>query len=334
MKNLFLLILIVSALTTGWIASRLYYLPKNPKSSVIKVRPRPYDKYTIEGLSVKNILPSKIEIGETIKDEPEFTSSLFSFSFNPTLEGKNVKRVTGLINIPKGKGPFPVIVMFRGYVDQKIYKTGDGTRRAAEFFAKNGFITIAPDFLGYGGSDKEAENIFESRFQTYITALVLLKTLESNQVTNLPINQQTIYIWGHSNGGQIALTILEITGKNYPTVLWAPVSKPFPYSILYYTDASEDRGKLIRHELAAFEETYDVELYSLTNYLDKIKTPLQIHQGTADDAVPVDWTNKLVKELSDLNLDLDYFTYKGADHNLNPSWNLVIARNLEFFLTN
>lgn len=338
--RLFVSLLVIAALSTGWITSRLYYLPKNPQSPVVAIRPRPLDKYTFKALSQKEIVPSAIEIGEMVKEDSLFTSHLFSFSLDPTLEGKSQKKVTGLINTPAGDGPFPVIVMFRGYVDQKIYNTGDGTRRAGEFFAKNGFVTIAPDFLGYAGSDKEAENIFESRFQTYTTALALLKTLEGNLVTNLPINKDAISIWGHSNGGQVALTILEITASNYPTVLWAPVSKPFPYSILYYTDESEDRGKLIRRELAAFEETYDVELYSLVNYLDKIKAPLQIHQGTADDAVPVDWTNKLVEELSDLNLDrvtafgVDYYKYSGADHNLNPSWDLVVSRSLQFFLKN
>ena len=324
-QSLFYFLMAIAALAAGWTASRLYYLPKAPESPVVALKPRPLDKYTFEALSQKEIVPAEIQIGETVKEDTEFTSHLFSFSLVPALEGKTEKKVTGLINIPTGKGPFPIIVMFRGYVDQEIYKTGDGTRRAGEFFAKNGFITIAPDFLGYGGSDPEAENIFESRFQTYNTALVLLQSLTSIRL----YDHTTPLLWGHSNGGQIALTVLEITGKDYPTVLWAPVSKPFPYSVLYYTDESEDRGKLIRRELAAFEETYDVELYSLTNYLDRIKAPLQIHQGTADDAIPIEWTDKLAK-----TLEADYFKYPGTDHNLNPSWDTAVARSLNFFLTN
>src|SRR3990167_4646349 len=320
------LIVIFSGIT-GWLLSRYYYLPKTPESPVVQIKPRPYDKYAIETLSKKEILPSEIEIGETLKKDPAFTSYLFSFFLDPTLEGKEEKKVTGLINVPSGNGPFPLIVMFRGYVDQEIYKIGDGTRRAAEFFAKNGFITIAPDFLGYAGSDKEAGNIFESRFQTYTTALVLLKSLPSIS----PYDQTTPLLWGHSNGGQIALTVLEITGEDYPTVLWAPVSKPFPYSILYYTDESEDKGKLIRRELAAFEETYDVELYSLTNYLDKINAPIQIHQGTNDDAVPVDWSDTLIKNLENLEKEVEYFKYPRTDHNLNPSWNAAVTNSLNFF---
>ena len=72
-------------------------------------------------------------------------------------------------------------------------------------------------------------------------------------------DEENIFFWGHSNGGQVALTILEITGKDYPTTLWAPVTKPFPYSILYYTDESEDKGKYIRRELSRFENLYNTD---------------------------------------------------------------------------
>ena len=300
------------------------------KSSISLVKSKPLEKYTIENLAEAQVQEGKIVKKEVTEEKASFTSYLFSFEFNPSLEGKEIKKTTGQVNIPAENGIFPIVVMLRGYVDQEIYKTGDGTKRSAEFFAKNGFITIAPDFLGYAGSNKEAENIFEARFQTYVAVLSLLKSLDQLDTWD----SKNIFIWGHSNGGQIALIILEITGKNYPTTLWAPVSKPFPYSILYYTDESKDRGKLIRRELAKFEEAYDVELYSLDNFLDKIAAPLQIHQGTADDAVPIEWSNELKEKLEDKELDVIYYTYPGAGHDLRPSWNTVVSRDVSFFNKN
>ena len=312
-KIIYYLLIPIVFITVGWFANTAWHLPKG-SNPIAKIKPRPLEKYSIENLSQSRFKPSEIKI----EDE-----HLFSFIADN-------KKVTGCIDIPDGNGPFPVIVMFRGYVDQKEYKTCDGTKRAGEYFAKNGFITIAPDFLGYGGSDPEAGNIFESRFQTYTTALMLLNSVEN--LNNW--DHKNLFIWGHSNGGQIALTVLEITQKEYPTVLWAPVSKPFPYSILYYTDESDDRGKLIRRELAKFEEDYDVEKYSLLNYLDRIKAPIELHQGTYDDAVPVAWSDELAESLLDLDINLDYYKYPGTDHNLNPSWNLAIARSLDFFNKN
>ena len=315
-------------LVLGWFLHGYYSSDKTQKAPFVREVLRPLDKYSIDSLSATKATPSRIEILESLEEKEAFESFLFSFELDPTLSGnKEKKKVTGLINVPKGEGPFPLAVLFRGYVDQSIYQTGAGSKRVGEFLSSNGYITIAPDFLGYAGSDKEASNIFESRFQTYTTALTLIESAGSLDMWD----RENLFIWGHSNGGQIALTVLEITQKEIPTVLWAPVSKPFPYSVLYYTDASEDRGKLIRKELAEFEKNYDPDLYSIDLYLDRIGAPLRIHQGTNDDAVPRDWSDSLHKNLENKGKDVGYFVYPGADHNLNPSWSVAVQRMLSFF---
>lgn len=301
-------------------------LPKNPKT--------PLTKYSIPKLKKTSIPSGDFKIINQTTENENFTSYIFEFRFNPTLDSKDdLKITTGLINIPKGNGPFPVILMIRGYVDQSIYKTGIGTNRAGEFFAENGYITIAPDYLGYANSDSEAGNIFETRFQTYTTTLSLLQIIKAGALFD-KINTSysgEVNIWAHSNGGQIALTTLTITEDNIPTVLWAPVTKPFPYSILYYTDESADGGKLIRSELSKFENLYNTDEYTFTNYLEMIKAPLQVHQGTEDDAVPVNWSNSFVSILQNLNKNIEYFTYPGADHNLRPSWDEAVRRSLLFY---
>jgi dipeptidyl aminopeptidase/acylaminoacyl peptidase len=291
------------------------------------INPRTLDKYTIENLSKAQINASQIVLGNKLSDANSYSSYVFSFLVDADLDQRAPRKVTGLINLPKGERPFGVILMLRGYVDQETYTTGAGTKRAGEYFAQNGFITLAPDFLGYAGSDKEADNIFEARFQTYVTALTLIKSLPGLSGWD----GKNVMIWGHSNGGQIALTVLETSHKAYPTVLWAPVSKPFPYSVLYYTDESDDGGKLIRTQLANFEELYDVQLYSLTNYFDRIEAPIQLHQGALDQEVPKIWSDELEKNLEGLDIEIEYILHPSADHNLNPSWESAVEKSLNFF---
>ena len=125
--------------------------------------------------------------------------------------------------------------------------------------------------------------------------------------------------------------MLEITQGKYPSVLWAPVTRAFPYSILYYTDEAEDKGKALRKKLADFERNYDSDLYAMTNFVDRINAPLQLHQGTADEAVPVRWNDEFVADLKKRNITIGYFLYPGFDHNLQPSWNTAIARDIDFF---
>ncbi|HKB88832.1 MAG TPA: alpha/beta hydrolase [Patescibacteria group bacterium] len=329
-QYIYYLLIGVIFILIGWFANTAYNLPRSSNNPIAIVRPTPLAKYTIENLSKADIKPAQIEIGKILKDDPKFTSYEFTMNFSPDLSN-DLKTTSGLINIPKGAGKFPVIAMFRGYVDPKNYFIGDGTTHSAETFAENGFITIAPDFLGYGDSDREAVDVFESRFQTYVTAITLLKSIESSQSTNLPINHSSIFIWGHSNGGQISLTTLEATGVNYPTVLWAPVSKPFPYSILYYTDDADDGGRFLRQKLADFEKDYDTDLYSLTKYLSNIKAPIQLNQGTADEAVPLVWSDNLNKNLKEATVSAEYIKYPGADHNLTPGWGQAIENALTFY---
>ena len=304
-------------ISLGWWGSDVY---KNNRTEKLQlpnwIKVKPLEKYSIENLSETSFEPSEIKINNNI----------FEFKMNG-------KKVTGLINIPEGNGPFPIVILLRGYVDQSIYQTGVGTKRVGEYLSENGYITLAPDFLGYGGSDIESSNIFEARFQTYTTVLTLLKSIEENppQGWDNRWDKKNLFIWAHSNGGQIALTILEITGANYPTVLWAPVTESFPYSVLYYTNESADGGKFIRKELAKFEADYDVNKYSLTNYLDKINAPIQYHWGTNDDAIASEWRDRFLTKMKALDKEIVNYNHPGADHNMNPLWGDAINKTLEFF---
>lgn len=325
-KSIYYLLIAIIFGSIGWFANTAYHLPRTSNNPIAQVRPTPLAKYTIENLSKAEFKPAEIKIGKILKTDSKFTSYQFSMTFSPDFS-ENLKTTSGLINIPEGKGKFPIVVMFRGYVDPKEYFIGNGTTHGAEYFASNGFITIAPDFLGYGESDKEASDVFESRFQTYVTAMTTLKSISSID----KFDGKNIFIWGHSNGGQIALTTLEATGVSYPTVLWAPVTKPFPYSILYYTDDANDGGKFLRQKLSDFEKDYDTDLYSLTKYLANIKAPIQLNQGTVDSAVPVAWSNQLAKDLTELKVDLKYIKYPGSDHNMSPTWNQAVINALDFY---
>ncbi len=292
-------------------------------SPIGQIFEKPLEKYSIDRLAVR---PS--QAGDILLEEPVATTSAYTvYPFRYTSEGKNV---TGLAHVPAGaseQAKKPVIVQIRGYVERAAFASGVGTRRSAEVFAANGFISLAPDYLGYGGSDNPSDDVFEERFQTYTATLDLLASIGT-----LPIaDSRQVGLWAHSNGGQIALTVLAATGISYPTTLWAPVTKPFPYSILYYTDEAPDYGKALRKKLADFEEHYDVQEYAVVNFLDRVVAPMQLHQGDIDEAVPMRWNEDFVALLQEKNKPIEYFFYPGADHNLSGSWNTVVSRDVSFF---
>lgn len=338
MRNILIGVVIGVFLVAGGMYGRQLFREYVSKQAIVspigKILEKPLDKYTINALGERNYEGSEIVFDEATATTSAYTVYLFHFkSDNPTssngLRGAS-KKVAGVAHVPNGPKPangFPVIVQLRGYVDHEIYFPGQGTQRSAEVFARNGFISLAPDFLGYGKSDKPSENVFEERFETYTTALQLLSSVRTIPVAD----SSRVGIWGHSNGGQIALTISEILHESHPVAIWAPVTKPFPYSILYFTDDIPDHGKALRKAVSDFEYDYNAELYSLPNYVDRILGPLQIHQGSADEAVPQKWSDDFVKLLKEKGNDVTYFTYPGADHNMVGSWDAVVQRDVEFF---
>lgn len=282
----------------------------------------PYEKYSFENLARRGGVASKIEV--------------VGNKFYYMSEGR---RISGEVNYPArtvlaGAGDvYGVVVMARGYVEREVYKTGMGTHNAAKYFSEHGYITYAPDFSGYGESDSEDPNGLGARLVKPVEILDLIASVQAT--TKLPI-----YLWGHSNGGQIMISVAEILGKgDLPGVsrkvkgvtLWAPVSKPFPYNILYYTDDASDSGKWLRGQISEFEKDYDVFNYSIDKYFEWIKMPVQLHQGTNDEAVPKAWSDNLAKTLKEKEETINYFVYPGADHNMKPNWDSVVVRDIEFF---
>ena len=292
---------------------------------------KPLEKYSFENLANTQFLPTPINIEKVLFESDSYTAYLFSIQ----VEGQ---KVTGQLNIPINtppKGGFPVVVMNRGFIDPEIFQTGMGTKNAAGYFANQGFVTIAPDFLGFGGSDLEDVNPMAARVKKPVTTLTIIHSLENlNKHTDINLNH--IFMWGHSNGGQISFSVLEILGKSVdwdqsiPTTLWAPVSKGFPYNILYYTDDG-DYGKALRKVLFEFELDYDTDKYSIHKYFDWINSPIQIHQGTSDEWIPTKWSQDVVSQLGELEKDVDIYIYSNADHNLQPQWSQVVARDIQFF---
>jgi len=324
---------------------------------------KPLLSFTLENLRTRRYNASQIQILEEIEDFPEHTSFLFSYT---TLG----RKMTGQLNLPKQNLPEnpPVIILVRGYVPHEIFTTGVGTKNAAAVFANNGYITIAPDFFGYGDSDPEPNDTWEARFEKPVAVIELLETIKKTGVPIEPDNSQKITsdnfgIWAHSNGGQISLATLEITSFRIPITLWAPVTAPFPYSVIFFSDEDADEGQAFRLKTAQFEQIYNVLDFSLTQYLHLLTGPMLLHQGLADDAVHFTWSDKFYTRIQKENerrqkiaqekeaspsgelenndilhgdeildpIDIEYFKSPNTDHNMQPSWNTAIQRDLAFF---
>lgn len=342
-----------------------FYTSTNPLPQVTSLlqpsptpKPLPLLQYTIAQLSAKSqTANSPIQITKLIEHDPSTQLSTMLFTYQS--QGRTISgALTAKINpsTDATASPRPVVVMLRGYAPLESYYSGMGTQRAANALATAGYITLAPDFLGYGASDPELSDTWEARFVKPLQVLDLIKSIETfpqltlDQILDasgaaIQLNPEQMGVWAHSNGGQIAVTTLEILGQNLPTTLWAPVLAPFPYSILYFSDEYQDEGKETRKYISLFEDDYDVFDFSLTKHLDRLHGPIQIHHGGRDDSALLSWSEEFLDKVDLENqrrattsaltekLTIELHRYPNADHNLQPNWQQVMQRDLDFFAT-
>jgi alpha-beta hydrolase superfamily lysophospholipase len=242
------------------------------------------------------------------------------------------KWISGMANIPEVDPGvrLPVIIMIRGYADKPGYYCGSGSWKMADKLAENGFVTFSIDFLGFGESDQESLDMLEARFEKVIGVLDLIETVKNLEY----VDKDKMGIWAHSNGGQIAISVLEISGSRMPTVLWAPMTNPFPQSVLDTASDLDDGGRLVIKAIEDFGKSYDVRRYSIENYYQWIDSPVQIHQGTADEWCKVEWQETVVSRLKEEGNEAELIVYKGDDHNLKKNWEVAAERTRNYFFLN
>jgi len=332
MRRLFFWIIMILVLGgVGWGVYWWQWQVKSPGGREKKPLIGVLEKYDFDSLRQRGGVVSEMIMGANLegvelrrKEKPiNFKSESFSFE-------SGGKRITGMISIPMTtrSNKMAAIIMIRGYADKEGYYTGSGSWRVADELAKAGLVTVSLDFLGFGGSDGESLDMLEARFEKVPAVLDLIASVKALDF----VDDKKIGIWAHSNGGQIALSVGEILGERIPMVLWAPMTNPFPASVLETVDDLDDGGKAVKEAISDFEKHYDIRRYAFENYYDWVNFPLIIHQGTADYWCKMEWQKEVERELIKRNKTIKLYQWKGDDHNLSRNWEEIVKLDAKFFL--
>jgi len=307
----------------------------------ISAQTNSFNAFSLRSLQSYSYRTSSINIRTlAFKNDLQYAYNVTYTSMNLTVSARLSVPATTPENI---KG---IVIMLRGHQNRTGYYTGKGTENPARGYLERGWAVIAPDFLSFGSSSPTPAPFDLHQFYSTINAVELYKSLEApdfrfaaeiaqaNRAV-LPRTFRKIVLWGHSNGGQVALHFLTIIQRPVPTVLWAPVSLPFPDSAAHY-GRNPGWAQL-------FREQYNVNDFSYLAHLDKIApgTPILLEQGDRDTGVPKSWNDALARAIGEENtrreqlgigkIDLRYEIYTGANHNLNPYWSTVLPRDAAFW---
>ena len=165
---------------------------------------------TIDGLRAREYPGGQIQITHTITVTDSYTRTYITYPSDGLT-------ISGLMHVPFGPGPFPVIILNHGYIPPSRYVTGSDTYRVADILARNGYLTISPDFRGLARSD-DGLNLFRSGYM--IDALNAAASARS-----LPYaDANRVGMWGHSMGGGVTTRAMVVSPLIRAHVLYAPVS--------------------------------------------------------------------------------------------------------------
>ncbi|GGM26195.1 hypothetical protein GCM10011351_09790 [Paraliobacillus quinghaiensis] len=113
--------------------------------------------------------------------------------------------VNGRVWLPKGDGPFPVILIVHGNHTMEDFSTS-GYDYLGELLASRGFLTISvdEDFINYSNTSGSPNRNYELRVWTILEHFIQLQEMNQNTETALfnKIDFERVGLIGHSRGGQ------------------------------------------------------------------------------------------------------------------------------------
>lgn len=126
----------------------------------------PYDKLAIEALAARSYG------GGVINDLGILGTSSFAERHLLSYSSDGLT-INGFMDIPIGTGPFPVVLVLHGYVDEVGYQVENYTAGYAASFANAGYIAIHPNYRNYPPSDS-GPNEFRVGFAIDILNLIAI----------------------------------------------------------------------------------------------------------------------------------------------------------------
>jgi dipeptidyl aminopeptidase/acylaminoacyl peptidase len=263
----------------------------------------PYEQYTIDYLRQRAYGGGRIEILEKRSETDLFTS----YSIRYPSDGLTIY---GFVNIPKGYGPFPVIVSIHGYAPYGRYDPFNPAEDSADFFAANQFVVIHPGLRNQPPSD-DGDNLLRVGMSLDVMNLIALLKQKNELPEELAVaNPDRLGLWGTSMGGEIALRIMTISPDIQATVLFSPLSGNIDRN-------SKQLYDVVRDDQFLLDEQVPLELHdriSPMNYYYRITAAVQIHHGTADTTAPMSWAAETCDFLQAAGVSVRCVYYKNAEH--------------------
>ncbi len=298
--------------------------------------PTPLHPLSIEWMRQQDYPGSHIVIEETLGPGSNYDRYIASYRS----EGL---KIFALLTVPRGEKPdsgWPVIVFNHGYIRPDQYRTTERYVAYLDGFARNGYIVFRSDYRGHGDSEGTARGGYGTPDYTIdvLNAVAAIKGFEE-------ADPERVGMWGHSMGGGITLRAMVTSNDIKAGVIWAGVVASYPDLTTRWarrgalaTPATPFHGRGWRQSLlgeygSPEENPQFWDSISASAFLQDLSGPLQLHHGTGDQHVPIEFSAALYDQIQAVGGSVEFFTYEGDNHNLSNYFSLAMQRSIAFFDT-
>lgn len=250
-------------------------------------------------------------------------------------------RIYALLTIPDGETPpggWPAIVFNHGYIAPAQYRTTERYIAYVDSLARSGYVVFRIDYRGHDRSEGQARGAYSDPGYT-VDVLNALAALQAYP----QVDAQRVGMWGHSMGGFLTLRAMVISPRIKAGVIWAGVVASYPDLLTRWRRVGGSsiptplaaergwRGGWVAEFGAPDENPVFWGAVSANDYLADLSGPLQLHHGTADESVPLEFSELLAGELQAAGKPYELYIYPGDNHNLSGSFSLAMQRTIAFF---
>lgn len=273
---------------------------------------------------------STLTIEERLESSPGFARALITYLSDGLT-------IYGFMNIPAGKGPFPVVIFIHGYVEDEKYETLDYSVRYADDLARRGFIVIHPNLRGYPPSDYGPDYFETGKAIDVLNLVALIQRDAGKNGLLLQADPNKIALWGHSTGGGIAIRVVTV---NMPSITGPG---PAVKAAILYAPMSGDEAKNAYHTFYTFsgQTRWNFEItippeklepISPSYHYDRIEAAVQIHHGELDTLIPVEWSRETCEQMKAAGVIVECYDYRTQTHNFCcDSYQWMLDRIVAFF---
>jgi len=248
----------------------------------------------------------------------------------------------GLLTVPRGEKPatgWPVIVFNHGFIPPDVYKTTERYIAYVDNLARSGYIVFRIDYRGHDASEGQASGAYGAPDYTFdvLNAVASIKAYPD-------ADPNRIGMWGHSMGGYLTLRSMVINKDIKVGVIWAGVVASYPDMLNRWRRANSQQlpagvptsGRRWRQQLVEDYGTPEENptfwnSISANSFLADVSGPIQLHHGSADADVPLEFSETLDAQLKAAGKTVELYTYQGDNHNISVNFSAAMRRTIAFF---